>query len=69
MSGATFSIDASGATRIEGNIDPGKTLKLLAKAGKHAQMCWIDSKNPPSEKTDNQHSHHPDDRSAKAWLI
>ncbi|XP_021288012.1 heavy metal-associated isoprenylated plant protein 32 [Herrania umbratica] len=65
--GATFSIDANGLARVSGNIDPGKTLKLLAKAGKHAQMYWIDSgtNQPAAERRD--HHHHFDDPQGRYW--
>ncbi|XVF33908.1 hypothetical protein REPUB_Repub18cG0011800 [Reevesia pubescens] len=54
--GATFSIDANGLARVSGNIDPGQALKLLAKAGKHAQLYSIDSgTNQTSERRDHQH--------------
>ncbi|KAE8667837.1 Mitochondrial import inner membrane translocase subunit TIM22-2 [Hibiscus syriacus] len=53
--GATFSIDPNGIARVSGNIDPGTTLKLLAKAGKHAQVYCIDSglRNRTSERRDD----------------
>ncbi|XVF77297.1 hypothetical protein PTKIN_Ptkin14bG0031300 [Pterospermum kingtungense] len=59
--GATFSIDANGLARVSGNVDPSKTLKLLAKAGKHAQLYRIDSGTKPSEKRAQDHHHHFDD--------
>ena len=52
--------------RVSGNIDPGKTLKLLAKAGKHAQLYWIDSgTNQPSERRDDHHQF--DDPRGRYW--
>ncbi|KAG4176962.1 hypothetical protein ERO13_A11G277566v2 [Gossypium hirsutum] len=70
--GATFSIDPNGITRVSGNVDPGKTLKLLAKAGKHAQLYCIDSRdgNQVSERrnygqqywqANHHYYHHPYD--------
>ncbi|XWS63719.1 hypothetical protein CRYUN_Cryun06bG0125900 [Craigia yunnanensis] len=63
---ATFSIDANGLARVSGNIDPDKTLKLLEKAGKNAQLYWIDSgTNQPSGRRD--HHHHFDDPGGRYW--
>ncbi|KAE8684246.1 Mitochondrial import inner membrane translocase subunit TIM22-2 [Hibiscus syriacus] len=55
--GATFSIGPNGIARVSGNIDPGTTLKLLVKAGKHAQVYCIDSglRNRTSERRDEGH--------------
>ncbi|TYJ11837.1 hypothetical protein E1A91_A11G304400v1 [Gossypium mustelinum] len=66
--GATFSIDPNGITRVSGNVDPGKTLKLLAKAGKHAQLYCIDSRdgNQVSERR-NYGQQFLDDHHGRYW--
>ncbi|KAH1083800.1 hypothetical protein J1N35_023561 [Gossypium stocksii] len=66
--GATFSIDPNGITRVSGNVDPGKTLKLLAKAGKHAQLYCIESRdgNQVSERRNYGHQF-LDDHHGRYW--
>ncbi|MBA0730848.1 hypothetical protein Golax_022768, partial [Gossypium laxum] len=66
--GATFSIDPNGITRVSGKVDPGKTLKLLAKAGKHAQLYCIDSRdgNQVSERRNYGHQF-LDDHHGRYW--
>ncbi|XVE50762.1 hypothetical protein DITRI_Ditri01bG0189300 [Diplodiscus trichospermus] len=67
--GATFTIDTNGLARVSGNIDPGKTLKLLSKAGKYAQVYWIDSgNNQTSESWRDHHNYYLDDPQARYWL-
>ncbi|KAL5746642.1 hypothetical protein ACOSP7_027788 [Xanthoceras sorbifolium] len=49
IDGVTYSIDAQqGIAYISGKVDPGKILKMLAKSGKHAELCWIDSGQNPN---------------------
>ncbi|OMP04317.1 hypothetical protein COLO4_09771 [Corchorus olitorius] len=69
--GVTFSIDANhGLAHVSGYIDAVKTLKLLKKAGKHAQVYSIDSgtKNTAVEKRDPYpHRYDDHDPQGRYW--
>ncbi|KAJ4830896.1 hypothetical protein Tsubulata_011127 [Turnera subulata] len=46
INGLSFTIDASrGIARVSGQIEPTKLMALLAKAGKHADLLWVDAGN------------------------
>ncbi|KDP43732.1 hypothetical protein JCGZ_22359 [Jatropha curcas] len=46
IEGVSFTIDAEmGIARVSGKIDPDKLLVMLAKAGKHTDLLWLDSGN------------------------
>ncbi|KDO61548.1 hypothetical protein CISIN_1g038889mg, partial [Citrus sinensis] len=54
IDGVTYSIDAQqGIAYISGKVEPGTLLKLLAKAGKHAELCWVDSGNHNAKNPNN----------------
>ncbi|KAK3227902.1 hypothetical protein Dsin_007764 [Dipteronia sinensis] len=58
INGVTYSIDAQqGVAYISGKVDPGKILKMLAKSGKHAELCWIDSGQNPNRVPFNNGYH------------
>ncbi|KAK1575659.1 hypothetical protein Q3G72_007345 [Acer saccharum] len=61
IDGVSYSIDAQqGIAYISGKVDPGKILTMLAKSGKHAELCWIDSgQNPNRVPFSNGYGHHP----------
>lgn len=44
--GATYNIDAQqGIAHISGKVNVTSLLKMLAKAGRHAELCWVDFGN------------------------
>ncbi|KAI9161977.1 hypothetical protein LWI28_022553 [Acer negundo] len=59
IDGVSYSIDAQqGIAYISGKVDPGKILTMLAKSGKHAELCWIDSgQNPNRVPFSNGYGH------------
>ncbi|GMY31084.1 heavy metal-associated isoprenylated plant protein 32 [Fagus crenata] len=45
IQGVSYTIDGQqGKAYVSGNIDPGVLLKMLAKAVKHAELEWVDSR-------------------------
>ncbi|KAJ4829553.1 hypothetical protein Tsubulata_017163 [Turnera subulata] len=42
IAGLHYNIDAeTGMAYISGRVDPNKILRKIAKAGKHAELCWV----------------------------
>ncbi|KAF3453359.1 hypothetical protein FNV43_RR03799 [Rhamnella rubrinervis] len=49
VKGVSYSIDAvRGIAYVEGEIESAAMLSVVAKAGKHAELCRIDSRHGPS---------------------
>ena len=60
--GVSYTFDVQrGLAYVSGNVDPGMLLTMLAKAGKHTELCWVDSRyqrKKPIVQGDGYHDDH-----------
>nr|POF03223.1 heavy metal-associated isoprenylated plant protein 32 [Quercus suber] len=62
IQGVSYTFDVQeGLAYVSGNVDPGMLLTMLAKAGKHTELCWVDSRyrrKKPIVQGDGYHDDH-----------